>query len=117
MTVIGDRPAQSSIVALSTDEAAAVPWQRVPGMHGIEIKVLSASEHGRCGLMRFEPGAHELAHSHVRGAHHVWVIDGSLRLGSRRLPAGSYVLTTPGGWHALEADIDGCTIFFAYVGD
>lgn len=117
MSVIGEHATERLSVARSAAEVASTPWQQMSGMPGIEIKILSATEAGRCGLLRFGSGAHELPHSHERGAHHVWVLEGGMFTGSQHYETGSYLLTRSHQRHMLEADASGCTLFYVYVDD
>ena len=117
MTVIGDHEAERLSIGRTAAEVEAAAWEPLSGMPGIELKTLSATDAGRCGLIRFGSGAHELPHSHEHGAHHVWVLEGGMFTGSQHYEKGSYLLTRSHQRHMLEADAAGCTLFYVYVDD
>lgn len=117
MGVMEQQHAERLNVARTASEVALTPWRPMAGMTGIEIKALSATDVGRCGLLRFASGAHELPHSHEHGAHHVWVLEGGMFVGSQHFGEGSYLLTRSHQRHMIEADASGCTLFYVYVDD
>jgi quercetin dioxygenase-like cupin family protein len=64
---------------------------------------------GGSALLRFNPKSKFPAHDHPAGEE-VYVVEGSLRIGSHTLQAGDYLWTPPGGVHDAESE-HGCVIF------
>lgn len=102
-------------VSLTSGEVGEQPWEPFAGMPHVHVKYLLSVPGSVAGLMRLEPGAHEVPHLHVGGQHHVWVVDGAVHFDGMRLDAGSYVHVPQDTTHAMRADAEGCTFFFVYV--
>jgi quercetin dioxygenase-like cupin family protein len=68
------------------------------------------------GLLRFEPGAVMPEHRHDEAEHHVWLVDGRLRVDGHTVTAGAYWHVPAGVPHKLEgAGPEPCTIFYLYL--
>ena len=83
-----------------------------PLSYGIGVSLSPLLPNGRGGgsaLLRFDPKSKFPAHDHP-GGEEVYVIEGSLRVGSHTLQAGDYLWTPPGGIHDAESE-HGCVIF------
>jgi quercetin dioxygenase-like cupin family protein len=63
-------------------------------------------------LLHFEAGARSRPHRHP-GGEELFVLSGIIRVGDRRLVAGDYLYTPPGGVHDAEAEEE--TVLFLIV--
>ncbi len=80
---------------------------------GISVKVLrfdAATGRAPTFLLKFEAGASYPNHSHPAGEE-VFVLEGEVRFGARRLTAGDYLYTPPGAMHPVHSKT-GCVMFF-----
>ncbi len=90
-------------------------WQEFQGKRDAHIKELYATQGCTAGLLRLQPGAHEVPHRHVSGGHHLWVLEGAIEVDGAQLDAGSYVHVPHGVAHTLRNVGDGaCVLFFVY---
>jgi quercetin dioxygenase-like cupin family protein len=104
------------LVVVAPDELGDLPWSPFVGMRGVDIKELHSSRDCVAGLLRLEPGAHEIRHSHHAGQHHMWVLDGAVHVDGAEVEAGTYVLVPPGLRHTLEnRGSAACTVLFFYA--
>ena len=90
-----------------------VPWRPLdePGVAGVDVKALRFDPiTGRAPtiLLRFAPGARYPAHSHP-GGEEIFVLEGDIRFGRKRLRAGDYLFTAPDNAHAVHSP-GGCVI-------
>ncbi|MFU8840819.1 MAG: cupin domain-containing protein [Nitriliruptoraceae bacterium] len=67
------------------------------------------------GVFHLEPDAVIPEHTHTSHCHHVWMLDGEVRILDRTLPPGSYAYVAPGQPHDLVAGPDGATAFYLYL--
>lgn len=103
------------LVILGAREVARVRWEPFRGMPNVAIRELWRTDQGVAGLLRFEAGAHEVPHEHHVGHHHLWLIEGAARMGTRVLRPGSYIHVPARVRHEVAAEgPDGCTFFFVY---
>ena len=82
-----------------------------PGIAGIFVKVFrfdTPSQRAPTILLRFEPGALYPAHDHPGGGE-VFVLEGEVNFGKRRLAAGDYLYTPPNRKHAVWSE-SGCVL-------
>lgn len=92
------------------------PWQPLRGLTGIQHKVFWRSENMVAGIIRLEPGAEEPGHAHHDAAHHVYVLQGSARIGGQTVEAGAFAFVPAGVTHATTAvGAEGCTMFYTYA--
>ena len=101
---------ESRVQLVRTNEAEWKPLNE-PGVSGISVKVLRFDQGtGRAPtiLLKFEPGAAYPAHDHPAGEE-VFVLEGQVTFGKRRLQAGDYLYTPPGGKHAVWSQ-KGCVM-------
>ena len=92
------------------------PWEPLRGLAGVRHKVLCRSGEMIVGIVRLEPGAEEPGHAHHDAAHHVYVLQGSARIGGQTVEVGGFVFVPAGVTHATtEVGADGCTLFYTYA--
>lgn len=79
---------------------------RIPG---VSYRLLREGSERNAGtfLVKMEPGTGYPAHRHP-GGEEVFVLSGSMRVGSDRLAAGDYLYTPPGGSHDADT-VEGVT--------
>jgi quercetin dioxygenase-like cupin family protein len=118
MTTTAQIPPMSGaqpLVVLDADAVGRLPWA---AMHGVDLavtRVLWAESGSLAGVMRLDAGAGLAPHAHQEGHHHMWVLDGSARIGGRRVSAGSYVHVPAGVRHGVEdVGAGGFTMFYVY---
>lgn len=103
---------------LDPEQVRSQPWRKFSDEQGVSDKVLWRDPAGRsnAGIMALAPGGCLRPHLHPRGAHHLWVTEGSCRISGRTLTAGSYVHVPAGTMHGIdEAGPDGCILFFLFL--
>jgi quercetin dioxygenase-like cupin family protein len=101
--------------ALASKDIEARPWEAFGGLPHVQVKYLLNTPNSVSGLMRIDAGAHVARHVHVDGQHHVWVAEGVVLFAGKRLDAGSYLHAPAGMSHTMEAEEDGCTLFFVFL--
>lgn len=81
-------------------------WEasRIPGVRYRTLR--STGKNAGTFLIRMEPGTAYPAHAHP-GGEEVFVVSGSVRVGSHRLAEGGYLYTPPGGAHDAASE-EGC---------
>lgn len=105
----------SSIVSMTSRDVDAAKWEPFSGMSHVSAKYLFSSEHTVAGLLRLDPGSHEVRHLHVGGEHHAWVVRGVVEVDGELLDAGSYFHVAAETEHAMRAETFGATVAFVYV--
>jgi hypothetical protein len=107
--------------ALAQVSGFATDAEQIRGLrrHGVAAGVtyaeLWASHGSHAGVMWLEPHAELAEHTHRHHAHHVWVVEGSLRALDRRLGPDSYAMVPPGRRHGLVAGPAGAMIYYLYL--
>lgn len=102
-------------VVLGPRDVGVLPWEPLRGMGDVRHKVLWRSGDSVAGLLRVEPGANEVGHTHATAHHHAWVLSGSAQVAGIPVEEGSYVHVPAGVQHAItDAGPDGCTLFYLY---
>ena len=92
------------------------PWEPLRGLAGVQHKVLWRFGGMIVGIVRLEPGAEEPGHAHHDAAHHVYVLQGSARIGGRTVEAGAFAFVPAGVTHATtDVGAEGCTLFYTYA--
>jgi quercetin dioxygenase-like cupin family protein len=104
----------SGIASSTSHEVDERPWELFAGMPHVQVKYLFSASNSVAGLMRLDPGAHEVPHLHVGGQHHVWVLEGAVHFDGKLLNAGSYLHVPENTTHAMQTHEEGCTLFFVY---
>jgi quercetin dioxygenase-like cupin family protein len=94
----------------------AQPWEPLRGLAGVDQKVLWRSGQMIVGIVRLAPGAREPGHAHHDADHHVYVLDGSARIGGHLMEAGAFAFVPAGVTHAItDVGPEGCTLFYTYA--
>jgi uncharacterized RmlC-like cupin family protein len=94
----------------------STPWQPLRGLAGVNHRVLWRMGDMIVGIVRLEPGAKEPGHGHHDADHHVYVLDGSARIGGRPVGAGSFAFVPAGVTHETsDVGPEGCTLLYTYV--
>lgn len=93
--------------------STGLPWRPLeePGVSGVWVKALRvdpAAGRAPTILLRFDPGASYPAHRHPAGEE-LFVLEGSVRVGSEDLRVGDYLCTAPGQAHAVHSE-GGCIL-------
>lgn len=105
------------IHVLSAETLAAEPWTEI-AVRGGTARTVWKTDTSRAGLLRLEPGAGHPPVSHEKMECHVLVMAGSVTIAGQHLRAGSYAHVEPGANSGVtQAGMDGCTLFFHFVGD
>ena len=87
-------------------------WAALPYGKGVSLSpLLPNARGGGSALLRFERGSKFPVHDHP-GGEEVYVVEGSLRIGTETLRAGDYLWTPPGGIHDAESE-EGCVLFLS----
>lgn len=102
-------------VLATPDDIADTPRRQVRDHSGIHERVLWSGGTQVSGIMEFSPGAGMPEHTHATHSHHVWVVEGSIDVLGRTLPAGSYAHVPTGVAHQVTAGPDGCTLFYVFT--
>jgi uncharacterized RmlC-like cupin family protein len=97
------------------DVVDGMPWQPLPGCHGISTKLVCDADGAVAGLLRLQPGAREVAHLHGHGSHHLWVLSGTVVVEDTPLPAGSYLHVPAGLLHDLRDAGEGSQVLYVFV--
>ncbi len=106
---------QGKIRVLDATAVEALEWRPLRGQPDAKHKVLWQSGQMVVGLLRLDPGAGEPGHAHPDADHHVWVVQGTARIGGHLLASGSYVYVPAGTDHEIsEAGPEGCTLFYTF---
>jgi hypothetical protein len=82
---------------------------------GVTYAQLWAEGRSFAGVFHLEPGAVIEEHAHTSHCHHVWTLQGQVRILDRPLTPGSYAYVAPGQPHDLVAGPDGATAFYLYL--
>lgn len=107
--------AHQEAFALGPRDVGALPWEPLRGMGDVRHKVLWRSGDSVAGLLRVEPGASEVGHTHTTAHHHAWVLEGSARVAGIPVEKGAYVHVPAGVRHAItDTGPDGCTLFYLF---
>jgi len=92
------------------------PWEPLRGLVGVNHKVLWRSGEMIVGIVRVESGAEEPGHAHHDADHHVYVLQGSARIGGHTVEAGGFVFVPAGVRHAItDVGAEGCTLYYTYA--
>jgi uncharacterized RmlC-like cupin family protein len=92
------------------------PWQPLRGLSGVNHKVLWRMGEMIVGIVRLEAGAQEPGHAHHNADHHVYVLDGSARIGGQPVAGGAFAVVPAGVSHATtDVGPEGCTLLYTYV--
>jgi quercetin dioxygenase-like cupin family protein len=67
------------------------------------------------GVFHLEPDAVIPEHTHTYHCHHIWTLQGQVRILDRLLTPGSYAYVAPGQPHDLVAGAEGATAFYLYL--
>jgi mannose-6-phosphate isomerase-like protein (cupin superfamily) len=93
----------------------SLPWEPLAGCTGVINKTVYRAGDVVAGLVWMRPGAAETPHLHGHGQHHVWVLEGTIRIGETELPAGSYLHVPEGLLHAVRDAGDGSLVFYVFT--
>jgi anti-sigma factor ChrR (cupin superfamily) len=87
-------------------DESRLAWE--PLREGIDASWLyrNGEDGPAAALLRYRPGARVPLHRH-RGYEHIYILRGSQTDGRGTLPAGSFIVNSPGSEHAVRSD-DGC---------
>ena len=77
---------------------------------GVRHTVLWSEGHSSAGQLWFEPNARLPEHTHGRHVHHLWVLDGEVRIDGRTLGPGAYCQVPAGQPHGFEAGASGAAV-------
>lgn len=112
---MGESPAiERQQLLFDPTEIAARPRHML--QPGVDYTMLWREDRSVAGLMFFEPGAAMAEHTHEEATHHLWVVDGAVRMGDRVLGAGSYGHVPARVPHDVEAVAPGgATLFYLYL--
>lgn len=105
----------SSIVSMTSRDVDEKGWEPFGGMAHVSVKYLFSSDNSVAGLLRIDPGGHEVRHLHVGGQHHAWVVRGLVEVDGRLLDPGSYFHVAADTEHAMRAEAFGATVAFVYL--
>jgi hypothetical protein len=90
---------------------------REPLVPGVAHEVLWRRGIDRAGLMWMEGGAVFPEHRHDEAEHHIWVLEGRVRIGGRTLDHPAYGHVPAGVSHQIEGVAPGgCTVLYLYLG-
>lgn len=103
-----------TLFAVPDEVVARLPWAPMPGCAGVLNKVVYTDERVVAGLLRLQPGARESAHLHEHGQHHVWVLEGAVRVDETDLPQGSYLHVPEHLVHAMSDAGQGSLLFYLF---
>jgi quercetin dioxygenase-like cupin family protein len=102
--------------AVDATEVEKKPWEPLRGLAGVNHKVVWRSQEMIVGLVRIDPGAEEPGHAHADAQHHVYVLQGSARVGGTLVGTGGFVFVPAGVEHAItDVGADGCTLFYTFA--
>lgn len=104
-----------TLFALSTAMVDDLPWEKFVGVPDIDHKMLYLADGVVAGLLRLRPGARELAHMHVHGEHHMWVLSGTVVVDDTELPEGSYLHVPSRLGHSVRDGGSGSLAFYVFV--
>jgi quercetin dioxygenase-like cupin family protein len=91
------------------------PWEPLRGLAGVNHKVLRRTGEMVVGIVRVEPGAEEPGHAHHDASHHMYVLDGSARIGGQTVGTGGFAFVPAGVTHAItDVGPAGCTLLYTY---
>jgi quercetin dioxygenase-like cupin family protein len=98
------------------DAIDRLPWLPLGPMEGVVHKVLWHNDTSMAGVLKVDAGHHLGAHTHRVNHHHMWVLDGYVRILGADLSPGSYVHIPSGVEHDIDASASGgCTVFYLYL--
>lgn len=89
-------------------------WEPLPGANGVEHLALYRDGSSVAGLLRLHGGAGELAHLHLNGEHHLWVVEGDVVIDETNLPAGSYLHVPSRLTHRIADTGGGSLLFYVF---
>ena len=98
--------AHDILTNLADIDESRLAW--VPFRDGIEASWLyrNGDDGPAAALLRYRPGARVPLHRH-RGYEHIYILRGSQTDDRGTLPAGSFIVNSPGTEHAVRSE-DGC---------
>lgn len=100
------------------EQIAAAEDRPLGDLDGVTISQLWSDQRSHAGILRLGPGARIPEHTHEEHAHHIWVIEGRVRVLGRDLVSGSYAYVPPGQPHDLRGrEPTGCRVFYTYLTD
>ncbi|KWW98149.1 cupin domain-containing protein [Carbonactinospora thermoautotrophica] len=106
---------RGKIYVLDATAVEALEWRPLRGQPDVKHKALWQSGELVVGLLWLEPGASEPGHAHPDADHHVWVVEGTARIGGRLLTPGSYAYVPAGTDHEItDVGAGGCTLFYTF---
>ncbi|HWC36602.1 MAG TPA: cupin domain-containing protein [Mycobacteriales bacterium] len=104
-----------TLFMIPRQRVAELPWEPMPGATGVEHRVLFEDERSVAGLLRLHPGAEELAHLHLHGEHHLWVLSGTVSVDETLLPADSYLHVPARLTHRVVDTGAGSLLFYVFA--
>jgi uncharacterized RmlC-like cupin family protein len=107
-------PPSPTLFAVPRAAATKHAGESMPASARVKNKVLYTTGTIVAGLLRFAPGAHEVAHLHLEGEHHIWVLGGSIRIEDTELGADSYVHIPKRLTHTIEDCGVGSLLFYVF---
>jgi hypothetical protein len=103
------------ILALGLRDLRARPREALAP--GVEHEVLWRRGIDRAGLMWIQGGALIPEHEHEEAEHHIWLLEGSARVGGRAVDHPAYCHVPAGVPHEIEGVAPrGCTVMYLYLG-
>ena len=104
-----------TVMVLTAEALAELPWEELRGIEGATHKVLWQSGTVVIGLIQVDPGRTKPEHTHHGAHHHMFITRGSCVMLGQRVAAGSYVYVPPGVPHAVD-DVgpEGVEFFYTY---
>lgn len=116
---MGPQTVSRKEVVIDREDVRAQPWRALGDHRGVWQKILWRDPRGTsyAGLLRLDPGAQIPAHAHHYAVHHMWVVEGACGMGGEALGPNSYGFVPAETEHELlEVGLEGCTIFYLYLG-
>lgn len=106
-------PLHPPLVLVDAAEVAGLPRRELSP--GVTYAQLWLEGRSFAGVFHLEPGASIDEHTHTTHCHHVWTLQGEVRILGRSLTPGSYAYVAPGEPHDLVAGPEGATAFYLYL--
>jgi len=104
-----------TLIAATSTDIDAMPWEDVEDVPGVHRKTLWQSGDVTLGLMKVDSGHENPEHVHHAAHHHILVLEGECSMVGKRLGPGSYVYIPPTVPHAVtEVGPGGCVFFYTY---